>query len=84
MAYCNHNEQYSLKGKKSERDNPVETGLTIYPLRLLFKSKAWYLKSLCAEKNDYRFYDEFPPDLITKNTDGSYTLSVCLPTNHWT
>ncbi|WP_252722387.1 WYL domain-containing protein [Treponema medium] len=24
-----------------------------------------------------------PPDLITKNTDGSYTLSVCLPIDHW-
>ncbi|MGP1445106.1 WYL domain-containing protein [Treponema sp.] len=55
----------------------------MYPLRLLFKSKAWYLESLCTDKNDYRLYDEFPLDLITKSTDGSYTLSVYLPIDHW-
>ena len=120
-------EYLSSYGEKTER--------TIYPLRLLFKSKAWYVESLCTDKNDYRlfrlnrmisvmqtvktfkrtellnkladrtdysddltltniklkctagiayrFYDEFPPDLITKNMDESYTLSVCLPIDHW-
>ena len=120
-------EYLSSYGEKTER--------TIYPLRLLFKSKAWYVESLCTDKNAYRlfrlnrmlsvmqtvkifkrmellnklpdrteysdaltltniklkctagiayrFYDEFPPDLITKNMDGSYTLSVYLPIDHW-
>ena len=120
-------EYLSSYGEKTER--------TIYPLRLLFKSKAWYVESLCTDKNAYRlfrlnrmlsvmqtvkifkrmellnklpdrteysdaltltniklkctagiayrFYDEFSPDLITKNMDGSYTLSVYLPIDHW-
>ncbi|MEL3913151.1 MAG: YafY family protein [Treponema pedis] len=120
-------EYLSSYGEKTER--------TIYPLRLLFKSKAWHLESYCTVKKEfrlfrlnrilsvkkslttfnradmlkkipcaanvlqhqsltriklkcstqtaYRLYDEFPPEYITKNKDGSYTLSGCLPLDAW-
>ena len=120
-------EYLSSYGEKTER--------TIYPLRLLYKSKAWYVESFCAEKNDYRLfrlnrmlsvtqtvktfkraellnkiserkdysddlvltniklkctaknayrlYDEFPPELIAKNSDGSYTMNAALPFDSW-
>ena len=120
-------EYLSSYGEKTDR--------TIYPLRLLYKSKAWYVESFCAEKNDYRLfrlnrmlsvtqtvktfkraellnkipertdysddlaltniklkcpaknayrlYDEFPPKLIAKNSDGSYTLHAALPFDSW-
>lgn len=120
-------EYLSSYGEKTER--------TVYPLRLLYKSKAWYVESFCAEKNDYRLfrltrilsitktlktfnraellnkiserkdysddlvltniklkctaktayrlYDEFPPELIAKNSDGSYTLNAALPFDSW-
>ena len=119
-------EYLSSYGEKTDR--------TIYPLRLLYKSKAWYVESFCAEKNDYRLfrltrilsitktlktfkradllgkipddkeaapppltniklkctaktayrlYDEFPPELIAKNSDGSYTLNAALPFDSW-
>lgn len=29
---------------------------TIYPLKLSYKSRAWYLKAFCAEKQDYRTF----------------------------
>ena len=35
-------------GKKTKR--------TVYPLRLLFKSKAWYVESYCTEKKDFRLF----------------------------
>lgn len=28
----------------------------IHPLKLLYKSKEWYLKSYCTDKNDFRFF----------------------------
>ena len=120
-------EYLSSYGEKTER--------TIYPLRLLYKSQAWYVESFCAEKNDYRLfrlnrmlsvtqtiktfkrakllnkiserkyysddlvltniklkcfaktayrlYDEFPQELIAKNSDGSYTLNAALPFDSW-
>ena len=119
-------EYLSSYGEKTDR--------TIYPLRLLYKSRAWYVESFCAEKNDYRLfrlnrmlsvtqtvkifkradllgkipddkkaapppltniklkctaktayrlYDEFPPELIAKNSDGSYTLNAALPFDSW-
>lgn len=32
---------------------------------------------------EYRVYDEFDQDLIVKNTDGSFTVSVTFPENEW-
>jgi len=119
-------EYLSSYGEKTDR--------TIYPLRLLYKSKAWYAECYCTEKNAYRFfrltrilsitktlktfnrtdllnkipddkkatpppltniklkctaktayrlYDEFPPELIAKNSDGSYTLNAVIPFDSW-
>ena len=120
-------EYFSSYGERTER--------TVYPLRLLYKSKAWYAECYCTEKNAYRFfrltrflsitktlktfnradllgkipdhkeaasdipltnitlkcsaqaayrlYDEFPPELITKNADDSYTLNAALPIDSW-
>ncbi|WP_256484170.1 MULTISPECIES: YafY family protein [unclassified Treponema] len=119
-------EYISSYGEKSER--------MVYPLRFLYKSKAWYAECYCTEKNDYRLfrltrilsitktltafnrtdllnkmpdhkeaapvsltniklkctaktvyrlYDEFPPELITKDSDGSYTLNAALPFDSW-
>ena len=31
-------------------------GNEVYPLKLLFKSKAWYLQSFCVTDNDYRVF----------------------------
>ena len=31
-------------------------GLQVYPLKLSFKSKAWYLQSFCLTENDYRVF----------------------------
>jgi len=31
-------------------------GREVYPLKLAFKSKAWYLKSFCLTENDYRIF----------------------------
>ena len=119
-------EYLSSYGEKTER--------TVYPLRLLYKSKAWYAECYCTEKNTYRFfrltrilsitkikktfnradllgkipddkeaapssltniklkctaktayrlYDEFPQELIAKNSDGTYTLNTALPFDSW-
>ena len=119
-------EYLSSYGEKTER--------TVYPLRLLYKSKAWYAECYCTEKNAcrlfrltrilsiiktlktfnradllgkipddkkaapppltniklkctaktaYRLYDEFPQELIAKNSDGSYTLNAALPFDSW-
>ena len=119
-------EYLSSYGEKTER--------TVYPLRLLYKSKAWYAECYCTEKHAYRLfrltrilsitktlktfnradllgkipddkkaapppltniklkctaktayrlYDEFPPELIAKNSDGSYTLNAALPFDSW-
>ncbi|MDL2300424.1 YafY family transcriptional regulator [Clostridiaceae bacterium OttesenSCG-928-D20] len=35
-------------GEKSRR--------TVYPLKLIFKSRAWYLQAFCTEKQDYRSF----------------------------
>lgn len=34
----------------------TKTKRTIYPLKLLYKSKEWYIKSYCTEKNDFRIF----------------------------
>ncbi|MGI5063319.1 YafY family transcriptional regulator [Treponema denticola] len=119
-------EYLSSYGEKTDR--------TIYPLRLLYKSKAWYAECYCTEKNAYRLfrltrilsitktlktfnraellgkipdnkeaapllltniklkctaktayrlYDEFPQELIAKNSDDSYTLNAALPFDSW-
>lgn len=119
-------EYLSSYGEKMER--------TVYPLCLLYKSKAWYAECYCTEKNAYRLfrltrilsitktlktfnraellgkipdnkeaaplpltniklkctaktayrlYDEFPQELIAKNSDGSYTLNAALPFDSW-
>lgn len=31
----------------------------------------------------YRVYDEFSPENISKNRDGSHTVSICLPEDNW-
>jgi len=31
-------------------------GIEVYPLKLSFKSKSWYLQSFCLSENDYRVY----------------------------
>lgn len=36
--------------------NCEKTTRKIYPLRLLYKSKEWYLKSYCTEKKDFRLF----------------------------
>ena len=41
------------------------------------------IKLKCTAKNAYRLYDEFPPELIAKNSDGSYTLNAALPFDSW-
>lgn len=33
-----------------------ETSRTVYPLKLLFKSKSWYLQAYCLAKKDYRVF----------------------------
>jgi predicted DNA-binding transcriptional regulator YafY len=32
------------------------TSRTVYPLKLVFKSRAWYLQAYCLLKNDYRIF----------------------------
>ena len=36
--------------------NESESKRTVHPLKLLYKSKAWYLKAYCAEKKDFRIF----------------------------
>lgn len=33
-----------------------ETQRTVYPLKLIFKSRAWYLQGFCTQKQDYRSF----------------------------
>lgn len=105
---------------------------TVYPLKLLFRSKSWYLQAYCIAKQDYRtfkinrmlqitllneyftdktftmpvskaqtsnnlidlvllcssdaafrIYDEFQPDCIIKNSNGTFTVKTCLPNDNW-
>lgn len=41
------------------------------------------IKLKCGAQTAYRLYDEFPSEYITKDKNGSYTLSVCLPLDAW-
>lgn len=36
--------------------NGIECERKVYPLKLLYKSKAWYLKSYCTKRNDFRIF----------------------------
>ncbi|MDR0469427.1 MAG: YafY family transcriptional regulator [Peptococcaceae bacterium] len=105
-----------------------------YPLKLVFKSKSWYLQAFCLLENGYRtfkisrmrnvvmlsdsfdykafqtpdiepfeylspelikvklnfepraayrVYDEFDEQYITKNNDGSFTITMDLPDDSW-
>ncbi|MDL2257750.1 YafY family transcriptional regulator [Eubacteriales bacterium OttesenSCG-928-K08] len=33
-----------------------ETNRSVYPLKLVFKSRAWYLQGFCTERSDYRTF----------------------------
>ncbi len=44
ISFC----YFSGKGKKEKRN--------VKPVRLVFKSKSWYLYSFCLLKNEYRFF----------------------------
>ncbi len=41
------------------------------------------IKLKCSAKTAYRLYDEFPQELIAKNSDGSYTLNAAIPFDSW-
>ena len=41
------------------------------------------IKLKCPAKTAYRLYDEFPPKLIAKNSDDSYTLNAAIPFDSW-
>ena len=117
---------YSANGETTKR--------TAYPLKLVFKSTAWYLQAYCLLRNDfrlfkitrmmhvvllddtfdgkaypvpemepseypltelvevklhfdaqvaYRVYDEFLEEDMTKNDDGSFTVSMRIPNDYW-
>lgn len=65
------------------------TNRTAYPLKLVFKSKSWYLQAYCLVKNDYRIFkinrmvsvmvtpDRFPRETFTPP---SMETSECIPT----
>lgn len=109
------------------------TTRTVYPLKLVFKFRSWYLHAYCLLKEDYRIfkinrilsmevlketfagkayspppvdiepplprtvslilkferqalyrvYDEFSPENITVNRDGSFTVTTKLPDDNW-
>ena len=42
ITYVGSNESYTVR--------------KIYPIKLLYKSKSWYVKAYCAEKEDYRIF----------------------------
>lgn len=45
---CVHMDYASTYGETTER--------TVYPLKLAYKSKAWYLKAYCSEKQEQRMF----------------------------
>ena len=36
--------------------NGQETERTVYPLKMVFKTRQWYLKAFCVNKNDFRLF----------------------------
>ena len=74
-------------GKKSQRK--------IYPLKMMYRAKEWYVKSYCVDKDDFRIFkfnrileiqmlsEEFVPMEYPKSTDKpkrSYNkISLCFP-----
>ena len=80
ISFC----YFSGTGKKEKRN--------VKPIRLVFKSKSWYLYSFCLLRNDYRFfkltrikaafrvYDEFT-DKIAEDSQGNLYVQVDLPDN---
>jgi len=77
---------FSGKGNKEKRN--------VRPIRLVFKSKSWYLYSFCLLRNDYRFFkltrikelemlsetftQDFTPTKIEKQIQVENTVSVKL------
>lgn len=77
---------FSGKGNKEKRN--------VRPIRLVFKSKSWYLYSLCLLRNDYRFFkltrikelemlsetftQDFTPTKIEKQIQVENTVAVKL------
>ena len=57
-------------GKKTKR--------SVYPLRLLFKSKAWYVESYCTEKKDFRLFRLTRILSIRKMPMGDYIFNILL------
>lgn len=55
---------YNSNGDKSNRK--------IEPMKLIFKSKSWYLRGLCLSKNDYRTFK------ITRMFDIQITKEICM------
>ena len=82
ISFC----YFNGKGNKEKRN--------ILPIRLVFKSKSWYLYSFCLLRNDYRFFkltrikelkmlsetftQDFTPTKIEKQIQVENTVSVKL------
>lgn len=49
---------------------------TIYPLKLSYKSKAWYVKAYCTEKEDFRLF-KLARILAWKMLDESFSYCPC-------
>lgn len=114
--------------------NGEESTRTVEPVKLVFKSKAWYLQAFCCSKEEYRLFrvnrmwhlkileeafeasqnempslesqeinsdiyedfilkfdpsigyrvlDEFAPEVIKKEADGSFVVSTKMPADKW-
>ena len=82
ISFC----YFSGKGNKEKRN--------VRPIRLVFKSKSWYLYSFCLLRNDYRFFkltrikelemlsetftQDFTPTKIEKQIQAENTVAVKL------
>lgn len=61
--------------------NRESTQRRVEPLRLVFKSKDWYLYGFCLMRNDYRFFKltrikdmEIQPDVYTRELPSTYSV----------
>lgn len=61
--------------------NKESTQRRVEPLRLVFKSKDWYLYGFCLMRNDYRFFKltrikdmEIQPDVYTRELPSAYSV----------
>lgn len=50
----------------------------VYPLKLVFKSKAWYLQGFCTDKQDYRTF-KISRILNVVGTDEPFVLGIYIP-----